>query len=110
MSSDRKFEAKKPYKKGHKNLGGRKPGVPDGKGYGGLIPTAPAVDSFWDSQIRESLTRCWLLRGAASKGAAVSITRLDVTAAALRMAADREKDGSAAANAGYRDDSRRDGS
>ena len=29
-------------------------------------------------------------------GAAVSITRLDVTAAALRMAAGREKDGSAA--------------
>jgi len=24
----------------------------------GVIPTAPAVDSFWDSQIRESLTRC----------------------------------------------------
>ena len=64
----------------------------------GLIPTALAVDSFWvwDSQIRESLTRCWLLRGAASTGAAVSITRLDVTAAQLRAAAGREKDGSAA--------------
>ena len=61
-----------------------------------LIPTAPAFDSFWDSQIRESLTRCWLLRGVASMGAAVSITRLDVTAAELRMAAGREKDGSAA--------------
>jgi len=61
---------------------------------GGLIPTALAVDSFWDSQIRESLTRCRLLRGAASMGAAVSITRLDVMAAELRMAAGREKDGS----------------
>ena len=31
-----------------------------------LIPTALAVDSFWDSQIRESLTRCLLLRDACS--------------------------------------------
>jgi transposase len=65
-------------------------------GFEPIIPTALAVDSFWDSQIRESLTRCRLLRGAASMGAAVSITRLDVTAAELRMAAGREKDGSAA--------------
>src|ERR1035437_7332083 len=28
----------------------------------GLIPTAADFDSFWDSQIRETLTRCLLLR------------------------------------------------
>ena len=27
-----------------------------------LIPTAPNIDSLRDSQIRESLTRCWLLK------------------------------------------------
>ena len=27
-----------------------------------VIPTAAAFDSFWDSQIRETLTRCLLLR------------------------------------------------
>src|SRR5674476_808235 len=27
-----------------------------------LIPTAPNIDSLGDSQIRESLTRCWLLK------------------------------------------------
>src|SRR6202022_3509975 len=28
----------------------------------GIIPTAAAFDSFWDSQIGETLTRCLLLR------------------------------------------------
>src|SRR5664280_2029873 len=28
----------------------------------GIIPTAPNIDSLRDSQIRESLTRCWLLK------------------------------------------------
>ena len=28
----------------------------------GVIPTAPNIDSLRDSQIRESLTRCWLLK------------------------------------------------
>jgi len=27
-----------------------------------VIPTAPNIDSLRDSQIRESLTRCWLLK------------------------------------------------
>jgi hypothetical protein len=27
-----------------------------------LIPMAPNIDSLRDSQIRESLTRCWLLK------------------------------------------------
>ena len=27
-----------------------------------IIPTAPNIDSLGDSQIRESLTRCWLLK------------------------------------------------
>src|SRR6185295_1572878 len=49
-----------------------------------------------DSQISETLTRCWLLRGAASMGAAVSITRLDLTASELRKAASGEKDSAAA--------------
>src|ERR1700722_14484318 len=44
-----------------------------------------------DSQISETLTRCWPLRGAASMGAAVSITRLDLTASELRKAASGEK-------------------
>src|ERR1035437_2212601 len=29
---------------------------------GSCIPTAPNIDSLRDSQIRESLTRCWLLK------------------------------------------------
>src|SRR5258708_32424644 len=49
-----------------------------------------------DSQISETLTRCWLLRGAASMGAAVSITRLDLTASELRKAASGEKNSAAA--------------
>src|ERR1700722_4837364 len=49
-----------------------------------------------DSQISETLTRCWPLRGAASMGAAVSITRLDLTASELRKAASGEKDSAAA--------------
>src|SRR5258707_1887806 len=49
-----------------------------------------------DSQISETLTRCWLSRGAASMGAAVSITRLDLTASELRKAASGEKDSAAA--------------
>src|SRR5437763_15258636 len=48
-----------------------------------------------DSQISETLTRCWSLRGAASMGAAVSITRLDKTASELRKAASGEKDSAA---------------
>src|SRR5207237_1731322 len=48
-----------------------------------------------DSQISETLTRCWSLRGAASRGAAVSITRLDQTASELRRAASGEKDSAA---------------
>src|SRR5229473_5746556 len=49
-----------------------------------------------DSQISETLTRCWPLRGAASMGAAVSITRLDLTASELRKAASGEKNSAAA--------------
>src|SRR5258707_2073973 len=49
-----------------------------------------------DSQINETLTRCWLLRGAASMGVAVSITRLDLTASELRKAASGEKNSAAA--------------
>src|SRR5260370_23101333 len=49
-----------------------------------------------DSQISETLTRCLLLRGAASMGAAISITRLDLTASELRKAASAEKDSGAA--------------
>src|SRR5450756_603625 len=45
---------------------------------------------------RKSDSMLALERGAASMGAAVAITRLDVTAAQLRAAAGREKDGSAA--------------
>src|SRR3954452_6211058 len=62
-----------------------------------LIPTAAAFDSFWDFQIEETLTRCWLMREEqTSMGGAVAITRVDLTAAELRAAAGREKDGSAA--------------
>src|SRR4030081_3294844 len=49
-----------------------------------------------DSQISETLTRCWLLRGAALMGAAVSITRLDLTASEVRKAASGEKNSAAA--------------
>src|SRR5450756_834037 len=35
---------------------------PDTRGRSRLIPTAPNIDSLGDSQIRESLTRCWLLK------------------------------------------------
>src|SRR5258708_40233189 len=49
-----------------------------------------------DSQISETLTRCSLLRGAASMGTAVSITRLDLTASELRKAAGGEKNSAAA--------------
>ena len=56
----------------------------------------PETVTHWDSQISETLTRCWLLRGAASMGAAVSITRLDLTASELRKAASGEKDSAAA--------------
>lgn len=62
-----------------------------------LIPTAAAFDSFWDFQIEETLTRCLLMREEqTSMGGAVAITRVDLTAAELRAAAGREKDGSAA--------------
>src|SRR2546423_14363261 len=62
-----------------------------------LIPTAAAFDSFWDFQIEETLTRCWLMREEqTSMGGAVAITRVDLTAAELRAAAGRGKDGSAA--------------
>src|SRR4029077_19908056 len=49
-----------------------------------------------DSQISETLTRCWLLKGAASMGVAVSITRRELTASELRKAASGEKNSAAA--------------
>src|SRR5205085_7356377 len=56
----------------------------------GMIPTAAAFDSFWDSQIEETLTRCLLMREEqTSMGGAVAITRVDLTAAELRAAAGR---------------------
>ena len=45
---------------------------------------------------RSDRARCCLLRGAASMGAAVSITRLDLTASELRKAAGGEKNSAAA--------------
>ena len=61
-----------------------------------LIPMAAAFDSFWDSQIGETLTRCLLTKRSSIDGGAVAITRVDLTAAELRAAAGREKNGSAA--------------
>src|SRR5450830_1484561 len=62
----------------------------------GSDTNGPKLWLIRDSQISESLTRCWPLRGAASMGAAVSITRLDLTASELRKAASVEKNGAAA--------------
>jgi hypothetical protein len=56
-----------------------------------VITNGSKLRLIWDSQISETLTRCWPLRGAASMGAAVSITRLDLTASELRKAASGEK-------------------
>jgi len=56
------------------------------------MPTARVDDSFVASQITETLTRCWLFeRGVASMGAAVSITRLDLTAQELRKGGERRE-------------------
>jgi hypothetical protein len=61
-----------------------------------VITNGSKLRLIWDSQISETLTRCWPLRGAASMGAAVSITLLDLTASELRQAASGEKNSAAA--------------
>src|ERR1700716_4120525 len=64
---------------------------------GHLIPAAAAFDSFLGFPNRGNSDSMFVHeRGAASMGGAVAITRGELTAAELRAAAGREKDGSAA--------------
>src|SRR3981081_2003055 len=64
---------------------------------GGVIPSAAAFDSFLGFPNRGNSDSMFVHeRGAASMGGAVAITRVELTAAELRAAAGREKDGSAA--------------